>query len=544
MNQDPFIEIHCHFFNGHYTPMAEILDHKFRLPRPLAIAFAQLLKPLVGRKTFPLADEEVELTEVIHRGRREKDMAAIIANAIAEQLQAKRILGLFSANLVDSDSRDLLESAVEFLAAYSEAEEEETIPKAKLELGLTEFMSLGSTDEEEKISLRGFFDFFTQLREKILRLLLNVPGAMDFLLIMLMDDQVLCNMLLEDNYPPDDKPLLTTHLTMDIEPAYWVRNQGRENTVPATYDFTDKQIDLSSEFIARSEGRLLGFVAFHPERGREQIDECWKALKKGHVGIKLYPPLNYHPLGKDVGQDTRDYQDIMRELYQRCTSLDIPITTHCTPSGFQTWSGTGPLSNPLYWEEVLKEHEDLRLNFGHAGGGVYEYNDYYLPLDSPELKTAGWVASPEHWERDRYSYAKHVARLCRHYKNAYMDFSYLFIINFVDQRRENFVQNLRREMAAPGAYSLADKIMYGTDWHMPIMLDRVKDHLGTMRGIFSEHFSEAADRFFFINAVRFLNLEAFLDRERALGDESVLGTTGIEHLTNVWHLAGSPPQLA
>lgn len=77
-------------------------------------------------------------------------------------------------------------------------------------------------------------------------------------------------------------------------------------------------------------------------------------------GIKLYPRLGYRPM------------DVEREcpgLYKWCRNNDIPITVHCSMTGFPPGqnSGYGDFGDPAKWIEVLDLYPELRIDFAHFG---------------------------------------------------------------------------------------------------------------------------------------------------------------------------------
>ena len=77
-------------------------------------------------------------------------------------------------------------------------------------------------------------------------------------------------------------------------------------------------------------------------------------------GIKLYPRLGYKPM---------DVETHCPGLYSWCEENNIPITFHCGAGGFPV----GPIpayddfGNPHHWEEILKAHPKLRIDFAHFG---------------------------------------------------------------------------------------------------------------------------------------------------------------------------------
>jgi len=106
-------------------------------------------------------------------------------------------------------------------------------------------------------------------------------------------------------------------------------------------------------------------------------------------GVKCYPALGYLP------SDVR-----LEPIFQICAEKNIPVLTHCggelvttfdktikikRAGGYQDFRIPGNsrqeraryLNQPDRWEPVLKQHDGLKLNFGHFGGG-----DDWLELEA------------------------------------------------------------------------------------------------------------------------------------------------------------------
>lgn len=84
------------------------------------------------------------------------------------------------------------------------------------------------------------------------------------------------------------------------------------------------------------------------------------------AGIKLYPPLGFDPWP----EEDRSELEKVRFLYSECIRRKIPITVHCSGSGFVTSTDAMKFTDPsLQWQKVLTrpEFRDLKLNFAHLG---------------------------------------------------------------------------------------------------------------------------------------------------------------------------------
>jgi hypothetical protein len=94
----------------------------------------------------------------------------------------------------------------------------------------------------------------------------------------------------------------------------------------------------------------------------------------GFIGVKVYPPVGFLPMGNLKfkaspvwDDDTRELMDVaLHRLYAWCEDLQIPITAH---------AGTGnafgvtlrDCAGPSGWASVMEQYKRLRLNLGHFG---------------------------------------------------------------------------------------------------------------------------------------------------------------------------------
>ncbi len=265
---------------------------------------------------------------------------------------------------------------------------------------------------------------------------------------------------------------LSLHHLMDMD-HYYPESQPM-------YDI-GTQVERALALQSESGGSLKTFVAFDPSRadGLAVVEE---ALAKGCVGVKFYPPNGYRPLGNGDPVDERN-----RKLFDLCQGGKIPLFTHCTPAGFESMPGYGRLSDPVAWRLVMKEFPTLRLCLGHAGGA------------------ADWTSGDE-----LGPYARTVIDLCESYEQVYCEFGHFEEILEDDSV---FVARLAEAIDGgppPGGYSLADKIMFGSDWHIMAMFE---SEPGSYRRAFETAFANPSlapysDGFFASNAEAYLGTAA------------------------------------
>jgi predicted TIM-barrel fold metal-dependent hydrolase len=283
---------------------------------------------------------------------------------------------------------------------------------------------------------------------------------------------------LRRTYP---KVSLFVHHTMDMD--HWYEDwKGLSH-----YDFVTQQLPRMRIVVEASGGTLLTFAAFDPKR------EEWEtvldtALANGCVGAKFYPANGYQPSGDPdpvVCERTKKF-------FEKCAAGRVPVFTHCTPIGFQAYEDSGLLADPLYWRPVLKDNPTLRLCFGHAGGAMY------------------WFNQPGECG---YKYGEAVIDLCRTYANVYCEVGYhdeILASKGPDRFRAVLEGVINTPTTSEKPYNMADKMMYGSDWHM---IAKVRDHrryVAAFAKVFDESRSpglkDMRDKFFRDNALRFLKL--------------------------------------
>ncbi len=171
----------------------------------------------------------------------------------------------------------------------------------------------------------------------------------------------------------ENSPFVTIVLMMDLEQG-WGRKTRKS--------YIEQVQELN---IIASECAVLPFLALDPRREDlyEIFLEAFCSPNSHFFGVKTYPSFGYSP------SDGR-----LHPIYAICQQFKIPLTTHCggtTVSTFhskvsirectsydqckiKTISGTRKdiarqLNEPDGWELVLECFPNLKVNFGHFGGG-------------------------------------------------------------------------------------------------------------------------------------------------------------------------------
>jgi len=143
------------------------------------------------------------------------------------------------------------------------------------------------------------------------------------------------------------------------------------------------------------------------------------------------------------------------------------------------------MAPPCLWGEVLKQHPDLLLILGHAGGG-----EAWFGQPGPTAgRDASWDRTIEHpldKTRRAFTFDRQAYNLCVAFPNVYCDMGYSMEV-LHDKNRGFFEVRLKRLAGGaaltreaiprdwdfcqaqdlPPRYDLREKILYGSDWMMP-----------------------------------------------------------------------------
>lgn len=170
---------------------------------------------------------------------------------------------------------------------------------------------------------------------------------------------------------------------------------------------TPKQVSKINNFIAeavkKSDGKMTGFGAMHPE-SEDMKRDIEELISLGLKGVKLHPDIQ--------GYKSDDFR--MLKIYELCERYSLPVLIHCGDSRYDN-------SNPNRIAPILDIYENLTVIGAHFGGYTV-------------------------WEEAAEKLAK--------YKNFYVDTSSsLFALEKKDAERLIDVYG-------------ADRILFGTDYPM------------------------------------------------------------------------------
>jgi predicted TIM-barrel fold metal-dependent hydrolase len=273
-----------------------------------------------------------------------------------------------------------------------------------------------------------------------------------------------------------------------------------------------EQVKLLSELTVLSQGRVHGFVPFDPMKavmhrtGLSPLDIVKDAVgNKGFIGVKIYPPMGFAPLGNARKPDSfwRDGrwwlpQELRRmphfgkrldeeliKLYDWCKNHDVPIMGHTNVSIGPTPEFEA-LVDASYWEELIDAEPGLRINFGHFGNTepanrlekTFKFMD--LMRKDPNSKT----------------------------KFLYADSSYFVEGLNAQVKFERALKKLQRRYGStrPGLF---DRFMFGTDWNMVTLVSSSANYyLSAFEKVMDAAApnQEAKNNFFGRNAAAYLGL--------------------------------------
>ena len=120
----------------------------------------------------------------------------------------------------------------------------------------------------------------------------------------------------------------------------------------------------------------------------------------------------------------------MDQMFYKCHEENIPIITHCTPSGAEVAMDSGLNANPIYWEKVLNKYKKLRINFAHFGG-----------IDNM-IENKPHSSEENHKIDEHKKWARTIAELMEKFDYVYADVSHHNIMD--KETRKEFLRKLKR----------------------------------------------------------------------------------------------------
>jgi predicted TIM-barrel fold metal-dependent hydrolase len=507
---DRIMDLHTHLFNARYIPLESVISNAMgKADSKLARGVAKLLyaitdssysdeQALEVQKHFPgTATDEVYLERLWDVTRHQ-----LMEEAAKAGFVKQGGLDVMSTSLNAPELQPVLSSEVaESIQALSE------VDYAAEGWAEEDFLPVNGTivaykDLPSDFLFSDFLDWSRRVVKKAIRAATKLmqPDAwgdkavnyLEFFLTMLKSEKATLERLLS-GYQQVRKNLKVVHFMMDMQLAF-------EVPTPPYYPFA-QQLEFMRKLQQDNPHTIIGFSAFDPRR------DNWEpllnqALKDGFSGFKFYPAMGYLPIGNKEPK----VQARIEAFFDCCVEHDIPVFVHCTPEGFQTRNKEGLNAHPKHWKTLLEDERwsRLRLCLGHAGGGR---------AGNKGINSPGWMAESESEWIDVNNFARIVAELCTAYPNVYCELGYITELLDGNAPRERLIANIekaRRDAKDAGRpYDLMNKIAYGSDWHMPDMVNNTQDYLGVFVDIMNRpEYVPYRDKFFSENAYQYLKLSA------------------------------------
>jgi predicted TIM-barrel fold metal-dependent hydrolase len=456
------VDAHCHVFNGSDLPIAGFLSHVAPIPHAWSRQATQALHRAINAHAPSGADELVALQKLLADG---TSVAAPQASpAHAEVTQAA---GVVAAELEKRFGTDLTPAGNVAAVALQ-------ISRPRHEVAATLVSTYSSIDLFTPLLVDyAYFDgdscngpaSGTACQETPLKDQLAVHSALSVLSMrgLLVRPEARLHPFAPFN------PLREVRERMPAGSAY--APFGVPHTLGARYGCNGPALPA----LANGQGALGPL--------RHAIERL------GFMGVKLYPPAGFLPLGNSVAQLRSDDQGrqldlALSALYAYCDAEQVPITTHTANSNGYAL-GYGMLSEPKHWERVLVLFPSLRLNLGHFG--------HLMGLAKDDER--GLLAC-ESWMRQ-------AAALMQRFPNVYVDVANS-PVPWESGYAERFIPMLK---AVFDTYPKSkSRMMYGSDF----WLNQLDPNHESFVDAFDDHFGKAFPgekrALMGLNALRFLGL--------------------------------------
>ncbi len=479
------IDVHTHVFNGSDLQVKGFFDSILAINNKSLKGFGEILQQLAS------------------------DFAPTAAQEIAELQNLEVVLRA-------CDTR----GSTEVMYSYREEGYRRAVRELKTALRRAQARRLGrssyiSPEIANQINnLPSAYSDYKVLRRHNLRATpesITVSGAMDFLIRNFQFRYVnVHEYLLEYSQGKSRKlDLVVAHL-VDFD---WAIGNG----IPTTTSLSD-QVKVMERISQLTGGRVQCFAPYDPYKevahsyglAESSFDFVKDAVSNhGFIGVKVYPPMGFAPLGNAGFPDTfwdgsplptslprsqlgLRLDNALSTLYSWCLANGVPIMAHTSRSN-------GPslkfeeLTYAQYWDYALSVFPGLRVDLGHFG--VYDLAHKTQPkLLSDLMETAN----------GQFLYA---------------DSAYFAEILSNQPELEAYLAARMRYSSNNGAYhgpaALAQRLMYGTDWEMVVLEGTASDqYLQRFEAMYSRFDRDPSlgangklsDRFFGINAAIFLGL--------------------------------------
>lgn len=345
----------------------------------------------------------------------------------------------------------------------------------------------------------------------------SVRGLIDFVLQNFQYRYVNVHKYLRTYNRPGER-VVDLMLPSMVDYDWWLNKGDATPTSLAT------QVQVMSQISVLTGGRVHAFVPFDPlrqvayELGQSSVDSLSlvkdAVLKRGLVGVKLYPPMGFSALGNqerdgmgfwrrpwlprwaDRGDLGARLDGAMRALFQWCQAEQVPVMAHTSESNGPT-PEFEKLTDSKYWALALNEFPTLRVSFGHFGGSTPVELGLRRAEEFASLMQAGTGAPGV---------------------SAFADAGYFVEVMSREPELLTIVRQLYEETSSTGSAALSNRFLYGTDWMMTLAEGSVGGYLGDFERLFadleerpvmkSRGVTNLAARFFGLNSADWVGLHA------------------------------------
>jgi predicted TIM-barrel fold metal-dependent hydrolase len=448
------VDIHCHTFNADDLPVRGFAYRLVLHGVPMGNALAELVDKLIQAPADNYATDVSRVDALLAPGR---GLEAAVAQAPPDPAQFEREVDLAMAELTRRDPDLLPRVGTQVLEAEQPL--------------------------EAAAGMEGIRDWLPAARRAVRWVKLFGRSRLDLAadLVRTFKDEV-------DLYTP---------LLVDLGTGV---GDVAKTTVAQQVELYEKISRASMSGVVPGIGKatLLPFVGFDPLRElrarptqpiRSPLEIVQDAvLRYGFVGVKLYPQMGWRPSGNApwgalTAEDAGALDEIVEEFFAWCEAENVPLTAHCSNSNYahQDFGTPGAeYGRPEDWLPVLERHPGLHVNLGHFGG-----------VRKDEAPT-GWP-----WR---------IARATRSAPGLYADVGN----HRIDDHAllEGYFDMLEAMRSTLETATIADRLMYGSDWFMEALHPEHDDFLTTYRSNFERRFgADATEDFLGRNALRFLGFD-------------------------------------
>ncbi len=512
--QHPLIDIHCHTFNARDVPVVEFGSETVLREMGLSV-LEPFVRPLLRRyaqKAPTIKDERdarglpksqaapavSPANEVAGAGLQlEKEYEAVILD-LKDQAEGKKARTGFTVEEIDAA---LAELAVQ---------ESSTDPVADKAASQNFSKSMSRTDAQ-KMAARLAAETRAVLTER---------GGLFAFLANLVRPRVSLTLRAAAFAGPETRIRMITPSMNDYDLWY-----GIEPNAPNASESMIDQVKFAADVsLMRAPRNVLvnGIVAFDPLRQvyEEVLDPAnvtkpldvvkYAVRERGFVGVKLYPPMGYRPIGntRDGLRRSRASQIISKieataltadptfdigraldaaldELYRFCLNEGVAILAHCSNSQ-STFENSGLAANPAHWRQVLDQdpvtlpdgrvldYSRLRLNLAH-GAGIWCAG-----------RTDRKCRDTSSWRSEMFDMLTATKDDAAAYPNLYFDIGDAEGLLEEDERVKIANHIAQAVMGSQRGRQVLTKILYGTDWFMLSKTRRYGGFLKASSGFFRD----------------------------------------------------------